>query len=199
MAEITNSQHAITADTDDYPRVCPVERAGGLDNPLRRWLQRPEKLLRPYIKPGMTVLDLGCGPGFFTIEIARMLKGSGKVIAADLQQGMLDKVEQKITETELEPMVALHRCKEKQIGLTEKADFILAFYMVHEVPDKPSLFGELKSLLNPNGTLLIVEPKFHVTGKTFARMLSITEKSGLQIVGTPSLPFSRAVLLKQTY
>ena len=129
MAEITNSPDEITADTDDYPRVCPVERAGGLDNPLRRWLQRPEKLLRPYIKPGMTVLDLGCGPGFFTIEIARMLKGSGKVIAADLQQGMLDKVEQKIKNTELEPIVTLHRCKEKQIGLTEKADFILAFYM----------------------------------------------------------------------
>lgn len=191
--------HKIEDVIEDRQSVCPVELAGSLDNRIRRWFQRPDKLLKPYIKPGMTVLDMGCGPGFFTIEIARMMKGSGKVIAADLQQGMLDKVEQKIQGTELKPFVELHRCTEKQIGLTEKVDFILAFYMVHEVPDKPRLFGELRSLLKPNGTLLIAEPKFHVTEKTFAKMLSVTEKSGLQIVGTPSLPFSRAVLLKQVF
>jgi hypothetical protein len=61
------------------------------------------------------------------------------------------------------------------------------------------LFEELRSLLQPNGTLLIVEPKFHVTKKTFTRMLSVTEKSGLLVVGTPTYPFSRAVLLKQAY
>jgi len=179
--------------------VCPVELAGGLDNSLRRWLQRPGKLLKPYIRQGMTVLDLGCGPGFFTIEIARMLNGCGKVIAADLQQGMLEKVERKIKGTPVEPVVQLHRCSEKGIGLTEKADFILAFYMVHEVPDKLRLLEELKNLLKPDGTLFIVEPKFHVTKKTFTRMLSLTEKSGLQVTGNPTVPFSRAVLLKNTY
>jgi Methylase involved in ubiquinone/menaquinone biosynthesis len=199
MEETTCDRVAMSTATDDHQSVCPVELAGALDNPIRRWLQQPDKLMKPYIKPGMTVLDMGCGPGFFTIEIARMLKGSGKVIAADLQQGMLDKVAQKIQGTELEPFVKLHRCKEKQIGLTEKVDFILAFYMVHEVPDKPRLFEELRGLLQPNGTLLIVEPKFHVTKKNFTQMLSVTEKSGLQPIGTPSFSFSRAVLLKQTY
>lgn len=199
MKKTTCDRFAMSAAIDDHQSVCPVELAGGLDNRIRRWLQRPDKLLKPYIRPGMTVLDMGCGPGFFTIEIAHMLKGNGKVIAADLQQGMLDKVEQKVQGTELEPMVELHRCNERQIGLTEKADFILAFYMVHEVPNKPRFFEELRSLLQPNGTLLIVEPKFHVTKKTFTQMLSVTEKSGLQIIGTPTYSLSRAVLLKQTY
>jgi len=80
--------------------ICPVERSGGLDNRLRRWLQNPQKIVMPYIKPGMTVLDLGCGPGFFAVEIARLLNDSGKVIAADLQQGMLDKVSKKVKGTE---------------------------------------------------------------------------------------------------
>ena len=52
--------------SDKSKRVCPVERAGGLYNKIRRWLQNPQKILRPYIEEGMTVLDLGCGPGFFS-------------------------------------------------------------------------------------------------------------------------------------
>jgi ubiquinone/menaquinone biosynthesis C-methylase UbiE len=73
-------------------RVCPVEKAGMLDNSVRRLLQNPKKILEPYIYNGMTILDLGCGPGFFSIEIAKLLTDSGKVIAADLQEEMLDKI-----------------------------------------------------------------------------------------------------------
>ena len=75
--------------SDGNKRVCPVERAGSLDNRFRRWLQDPRKILSPHIKEGMTVLDLGCGPGYFTIDIAQMVGKSGRVIAADLQEGML--------------------------------------------------------------------------------------------------------------
>ncbi len=45
--------------------VCPVEEAGILDNKFRRWLQKPQKIVSPYIEEGITVLDIGCGPGFF--------------------------------------------------------------------------------------------------------------------------------------
>ena len=82
-------------------RVCPVEYAGGLDNRIRRLLQNPVKILQPYIRSGMTFLDIGCGAGFFSIAAASLLKGSGKVIAADLQDGMLEKIRQKIKGTEL--------------------------------------------------------------------------------------------------
>jgi len=99
--------------------VCPVEIAGGLDNSIRRFLQNPQKILKPYIKTGMTVLDMGCGPGFFTIEIAKLLNGSGKVIAADLQDGMLEKVGQKISGTKLEQSIVLHKCQSETIGVTE--------------------------------------------------------------------------------
>ena len=76
--------------------VCPVEKAGMLDNNFRKLFQDPQKILKPYIKEGMVVLDLGCGPGFFSMEIAKLLNRSGTVICADLQDGMLDMVRQKI-------------------------------------------------------------------------------------------------------
>ncbi|MDD5774075.1 MAG: methyltransferase domain-containing protein, partial [bacterium] len=89
--------------------VFPAERSGTLDNKLRRWMQDPKKILSPYVKEGMTVLDIGCGPGFFSIDIARMVGKSGRVIASDLQEEMLQKLRDKIQGTELEERITLHK------------------------------------------------------------------------------------------
>jgi ubiquinone/menaquinone biosynthesis C-methylase UbiE len=176
-------------------RICPVEKAGGLDNSLRRLLQNPKKILKPFINKGMTVLDLGCGPGFFSVEIARMLNDSGKVIAADLQEGMLDKVRQKIKGTELEKIIDLHKCQDENVGITEKVDFILAFYMIHEVPDQDKLFKELISILKPKGMLYIIEPKFHVSKASFEIMVDKVKSYGLDIIDRPKVFFSRSITL----
>jgi ubiquinone/menaquinone biosynthesis C-methylase UbiE len=143
----------------------------------------------------MTVLDLGCGPGYFTVEIARILSGSGKVIAADLQDGMLVKVMRKIKGTALEKVVDLHKCQENSIGITEKVDFILAFWMVHEVPDHERLFRELKSILKPDGKLFIIEPRMHVAQKAFKKMTGICLDAGFKIETRPKVFFSRTLLL----
>lgn len=176
--------------------ICPVERAGGLDNFVRKLLQNPQKLLGPYIKEGMNVLDLGCGPGFFSVEMAKMLKNSGKVIAADLQNGMLDIVQKKITGTNLEDRIVVHKCTEKSIDLKEKVDFILAFYMVHEVPDQDQLFRELKSILKPGGQLFVIEPKFHVSKSAFESMMDRVRNIGFKISEQPKIFFSRAAVFR---
>jgi len=179
----------------DKDRVCPLELAGGLDNSIRRFLQNPQKLLKSFISKEMTVLDLGCGPGFFSFEIAKMLGDSGKVIAADLQYGMLEKVSNKIKGTSLVRKIILHKCETDSIGITETIDFILAFYMIHEVPEKDKLFKELKSILKPNGKILIVEPKIHVTKKAFNKMIDSLKSIGFEINNAPKVFFSRTILL----
>ena len=180
--------------TEDKNRVCPAELAGGLDNSLRRFLQNPSKILKPHIKKGMKVLDFGCGPGFFTIEIAKLVSDNGTVIAADLQDGMLEKLSAKIKNTELEKKITLHKCAQNTIGLSEKVDFILAFYVVHEIPDKDRLLDEFKSILNPGGRLLIIEPNFHVNKKEFGEMLCKMENAGFKVLGRPDSFMNRGVL-----
>ncbi|HUX54896.1 MAG TPA: class I SAM-dependent methyltransferase [Williamwhitmania sp.] len=180
---------------EDALRVCPVERAGGLDNSVRRWLQNPQKILASYVSDGMTVLDMGCGPGFFSLEMAKMVGESGEVIAVDLQEGMLNKVRHKIAGTQLEKRVALHQCHRDSIGVTNLVDFVLAFYMVHEVPNSDGLFRELRSILKPNGKMLIVEPKFHVSPEAFEVMVSRLESIGLVVLERPRVFFSRSVVL----
>ncbi len=176
-------------------KICPVEKAGELDTTFRKIIQNPSKILRPFIIEGMNVLDLGCGPGFFTIAAAELLKGKGKVTAADIQEGMLDIVKKKSSLKKLDQIIQIHKCQGNGIQLEGIFDFILAFYVIHEMPAHDNLFLELKSILAPGGKILIVEPNFHVTAKEFRRMKISIEKAGFKYLTAPGYFFCRSVLL----
>ncbi len=182
---------------DGNNRVCPVERAGGLDNKIRRWIQNPKKLLGPYIEEGMTVLDIGCGPGFFSIDIAQMVGKSGRVIAADLQEGMLQKLRDKIHGTEFEERITPHKCEANKIGVSVDVGFILLSYVVHEIPDEKAFFCEIESILKPDGHILIVEPSFHVSKTEFEETVKNTRGFGFIDNKGPKLLFSRTAVLKK--
>ncbi len=181
----------------DDPFVCPAESSGFLDTSLRKLFQDPEKILKPYIKKDMTILEVGCGPGFFTIEMSKLLNGSGKVIAADLQEEMLLKLNNKIKKENLNN-IQLHKTKQESINLNmdEKVDFILIFYMLHEVPNQKHFLEELKGLLKEDGTILISEPKFHVKKEDFEKSIKLIKDSGFKIIEEPKIFISRSVLLK---
>ena len=73
--------------------VCPWWSAWfTINNPLRRLLHDPQQIVGPYVEPGMTVMDVGCGAGWFSIPMARMVGDQGRVLAVDLQPQMLDMV-----------------------------------------------------------------------------------------------------------
>lgn len=178
-------------------RVCPVELAGSLDNRFRRWFQNPGKLLAPYIMEGMRVLDVGCGPGFFTIDLAQMVGASGHVIAADLQEGMLQKVKHKIVGTELEERITLHLCEAERIGVSERVDFVLAVYVLHEMPCQDTFFREIATILEPRGLVFLIEPPFHVSRTAFQESIACAREAGLRPVARPIVLFNRSVLLKR--
>lgn len=181
----------------DTNHLCPVERAGHLDTKIRRWVQNPRKIVGPYLKEGMTVLEVGCGPGFFTLDMADMVGKTGRVIACDLQEGMLHKVRDKVQGTDLEGHITLHRCDHDCIGVSEPVDFVLAFYMVHEVPDQGAFFREIHSVLKPGGLALVVEPPFHVSKSAFEKTVDHARSVGLVAVQQPRVFLSKAVLLQK--
>lgn len=182
---------------EDRNRVCPVERAGALDTRFRRFFQSPKRILKPFVKTGMTVVDLGCGPGVYTLELAKMVGRKGSVIAADIQEGMLQIVEKKIKDTSLENIIRLHKTNQKSLNLSVEADFILAFYVLHEIPDKEILYQELYALVKPGGKLLIIEPKGHVTKQEFGNMIHRLESLGFYLVNSAKVFFSRRILLQK--
>ena len=176
-------------------RVCPVGSAWVLDNIFRRWIHKPRKIFNGLVKEGMTVLDVGCGPGLFSIAMADMVGKNGKVIAADLQDGMLEKVKSKLNESN-RAIIKLHKCKEDRIGVTEKVDFVLAFYVLHEVPSQEGFLREIRAILKPGGKVLIIEPNFHVTKKAFEESISTATTVGFKSEQGPKVSGSRSVLLR---
>jgi len=103
----------------------------------------------------------------------------------------------KVIGTAFEKRIMLHQCKKDSIGISESVDFALAFYMVHEVLDQVTLFNELTSLLKPEGWLLVVEPKLHVSKKAFEKSLHHADAAGLRIVETPNVFFGRSALFQK--
>ena len=180
----------------DRKRLCPVGYAGGLDFRLRKHIQNPQKILGDYVSEGMVVLDVGCGPGFFSVELARMVGVSGRVIAADLQEGMLLKLKKKIDGNGLKKRIVLHRCDAERIGVAEEVDFVLAFYMVHEVADQHSFFREIRSILAPEGKFLLSEPKVHVREKEFEQTVGHAVSAGLRPLRRTDSFMSRTIVFQ---
>ncbi|MFC1579919.1 class I SAM-dependent methyltransferase [Thermodesulfobacteriota bacterium] len=184
------------APKTDPGHVCPHRFAFMLDNWGRRLLQNPKKVVGEYIKEGDTVMDIGCGPGFFSIDMAQMVGAEGKVIAADLQAHMLSKVRKKAERHGLVERMEFHQCQPNAIGFNRKVDFILAYYMVHETPDPGKFFCETKSMLRSGSGLLVVEPRIHVSQKAFDAMVTDGEMAGLKPVGFPKGKGGRSVFFR---
>ena len=163
-------------------RVCPWWMGYLIDNPLRRLIHNPEKILGPYVTPGMMVVDVGCGMGLFSIAMAKMVGDDGRVIAVDLQQKMLDAMTRRAGKAGVAHRIQAHRCEANDLSVDAKADFVLAFAMVHEVPDTKRLLSQVFACLKPSGKFLVAEPRLHVSASTFQKMLEIAADVGFRQV-----------------
>ena len=161
----------------DSSRICSWKHAFALDNSIRRLIHNPQKILGGYIKPGQTVLDLGCGPGTFSIAMAKIVGESGNVIAVDVQEEMLQILRKKAAQQGLESRIITHKSDPDRIGISVKVDFALAFYMVHEVSNAEAFLKEIASVLKPSGKLLVVEPKFHVSATAFEKTIEVAQRA----------------------
>lgn len=175
-------------------RVCPASHAGYLSTPLRRLITNPRRIFGRLVRPGDVVLDLGCGPGFFTLPLAEMVGESGRVVAVDLQLEMLEMLRARIQGSPLQSRITIQQCMADTIGQTEPADFAGAFYMVHEVIDPDRFLREIHDTLKPGGRLLVVEPKGHVSAPDFAATMAKAAQAGLRLVARPRIFFSRTAL-----
>jgi 2-polyprenyl-3-methyl-5-hydroxy-6-metoxy-1,4-benzoquinol methylase len=119
-----------------------------------------------YVREGMAGMDSDALPGMFSIPLARMIGPSGKVIAIDVQQKMLVLVRKKSENRGLTSRITFYRIFPASL-LTEQADLILSFWMVHEVPDQIRFFKEVRGHFRPGGKYLKVRPALEVREPAF--------------------------------
>jgi ubiquinone/menaquinone biosynthesis C-methylase UbiE len=176
--------------------VCPAWLAPMLDNPVRRWLAAPGRITRDYLREGMTVVDIGCGPAAMLSDFAAGVGATGEVVCVDIQRAMLERVARKAVRAGIADRVRLHQCGPDALGLEPSiADLAVAFWMLHEVPDEGRLLAEVRACLKPGGRFLLVEPGVHVSQAKFAASLEQAQTVGFSIEDRPRFPISHAALL----
>ena len=179
-------------------RVCPWWFGYVLASPLRRLRQDPRAILSPFVRQGMTVLEPGPGMGFFTLELARLVGPDGRVIALDVQPRMLSALRRRARRAGLEARIETRVVSGETLGIgdvADRADFALAFAMVHEVPDSARFFAELAAALKRGARVLLAEPAGHVSAPQFDDTLATAARAGLVAERRPAIRSSHAALL----
>jgi ubiquinone/menaquinone biosynthesis C-methylase UbiE len=141
-----------------YKFPMPEFLANIIDNPLRRKVQPPSVMpIRHGIQPGMTVLEVGPGNGRYTIETARRVGSTGKVIAIDIEPRMIERVTQRVQAegiTNLEARVANVYNLPFEDGMFDAVNMIA---VISEIPEPERAMQELYRVLSPSGTLAFSE------------------------------------------
>ena len=180
-------------------RICPWWLGYVLASPVRRWLgQDPFKIVSPYVREGMTVLEPGPGMGFFTIALAQLVGASGRVIAVDVQPKMIEGLKTRAARANVLDRIDCRVCSAETMGLDDligKIDFTLAFAIVHEFPDADRFFDEVALVTKPQGHVLLAEPKGHVDELKFETELRSAAALSLHVERKPTIPRSHAALL----
>jgi ubiquinone/menaquinone biosynthesis C-methylase UbiE len=126
-----------------------------LDNPLRRLIQPPSELIEKLtINPSDVVVDFGCGPGYYTIELS---KKAQKVIAVDISSEMLKKVQNKAQKAGVKNLQFLQSDGQSLQVENESVDLILLVTVYPEVGDYEAVLKEFRRVLKSDGKLVIVE------------------------------------------
>ena len=177
--------------------VCPWWIGYLLASPIRRVFQQPDKMLAPHVRPGMTVLEPGPGMGFFTLELARLVGATGRVIAVDIQPRMLDALRLRAAKAGVLDRLDARLAASDSLGITDMAeavDFTLAVAVVHELPAAAPFFREVARASKPGARLLFSEPKGHVSASAFDAELQLARDAGFVLVESPPMARNTALL-----
>jgi len=133
----------------------PASLAFLLNNPVKRWIHPPSGLLDMLeIKPTDTVVDFGCGPGFYTLGIAQRARSA---VAVDISPEMLRKVQDAATRAGATNIQFIQSDGRRlQLG-DRSADKVLLVRVYHEVQEHEAVLREFGRVLRPEGRLILVE------------------------------------------
>jgi ubiquinone/menaquinone biosynthesis C-methylase UbiE len=148
---------------------CPASLSWVVDNPLRIGYMRPV-LSWVGIQPGETVLELGPGPGVFTIEAARYAGNNGQLIAVDIQPEMIAQLTKRLQDSGIEN-VQTHVASAYELPLADNSvDRVFLISVLAEIPDPALAMSELHRVLKPNGILSLthefLDPDYLFPGET---------------------------------
>lgn len=154
-----------------------------LDNPIRAIVQNRGKILREAgVREGMTLVDFGCGPGFFTVKGAEVVGDEGMVFAFDVQEEMIARVKRKMERVGVRNVVAeVVQTGSLPVG-DGSVDLVFLYGVYPEIDDQEGALSEFRRILKPGGTLVLHELKFEVGKKEKEERIHEVEAKGFDLL-----------------
>ena len=139
------------------PRPCPCALAAWLDVPGRRLVASPRRVLTDFgIGCGQTVVEIGPGTGFYSVEAARRVGSGGRLVCLDLQGPMLERTRVRVAAAGLRA----HMVQSDALTLplrSGSADHVFLVTVLGELPDRPTVLAEIRRVLRPGGHFSVSE------------------------------------------
>lgn len=167
------------------------------DRTLRPLLCNARAIVGPHVSRGARVADIGCGTGYFSVALSRLVGPEGEVVLVDVQPEMLERARRRCDRdaralARVTPVLA-----EAGSYVPEgRLDFALLSWMLHEVEEVAGLWRGLAAALRPGGRVLVLEPRWHVSRERFEAELAPATALGLTRTDLPPACFSFIALVQ---
>ena len=110
---------------------------------------------------------------------------------------MLDRVKRRAVKAGVDGRISLRLCIPGDIGVAEQVDFVLTFWMAHEVSDQKLMFAQIRSMMKDGGRWLLAEPRLHVSLGRFESIVSTAVAAGFSVMERPSIAMTYAAVLER--
>jgi len=151
-------------------------------------MEPPNRFAAPFVEPGMTVLDPGCGFGYLSLPLARLVGPGGRVLSVDIEPRAVARLRRRARRAGLAERIDARACKSRDLGLDEfrgEVDLVFVIHTLHEFEDLPGFLGQVARLLKPGGRMLVVEPRGHVRPAHFDAEMEVCRLAGFSQLERP--------------
>jgi SAM-dependent methyltransferase len=191
-------RHGNPADLEAY--------VAHLESPSRDAWQKPDDVVRALgLAAGQTACDVGAGPGYFTLRIARAVGPRGRVFAVDVEPAILGALRDRLAKASLRNVVPVLALEDDPLLPDQACDLVLIVDTYHHFPDGPAYLRRLKRALRPGGRVVNIDYEKRETpvGPPLDHRLSRDEflaearSAGFQPIAEPRLlPHQYFIVLK---
>lgn len=129
-----------------------------LDSPERKKLLPVDKTIKEFnLKPDDIVADFGCGVGYFTLPISKLV--NGKVLAIDISDVMLEELDRRMSLEGVSNIELINSKRDTDLIKENSIDFLIMSLVLHEVENTQAFLDDIKSNIKEKGRICVIEWK----------------------------------------